>query len=78
MRVVRLQSFMGSLYSGLAAKHGLLIIVLLIEGVCAAGYLYLERNWIEEGVVRSLNNVSSMHRRSFGLLETTPCKPPTL
>ena len=71
MRVVRLQSFMGSLYSGLAAKHGLLIIVLLIEGVCAAGYLYLERNWIEEGVVRSLNNVSSMHRRSFGLLETT-------
>jgi len=69
--VARLQSFIGSLFSGLAAKRGLLILVFLVQGVCAAGYLYLEHNWIEAGVVQSLKNVSSMHRRSFGLLETT-------
>jgi diguanylate cyclase (GGDEF)-like protein/PAS domain S-box-containing protein len=62
---------MGSSFSNLAAKRGLLILVLLVQGACAAGYLYLERNWIEAGVVQSLKNVSSMHRRSFDLLETT-------
>jgi diguanylate cyclase (GGDEF)-like protein/hemerythrin-like metal-binding protein/PAS domain S-box-containing protein len=69
--VAHLQTFIGSLFSGLAAKRGLLILVLLVQGVCAAGFLYLEHNWIEAGVVQSLKNVSSMHRRSFGLLETT-------
>ena len=33
--------------------------------------LYLEHNWIETGMVWSLKSVSSMHRRGFGLLETT-------
>jgi diguanylate cyclase (GGDEF)-like protein/PAS domain S-box-containing protein len=69
--VARLQSFMGTFFSNLAAKRGLLIFVLLVQGACAGGYLYLEHNWIEAGVVQSLKNVSSMHRRSFDLLETT-------
>lgn len=36
-----------------------------------AAYLFLERDWIEAGVVQSLKNVSSMHLRSFEQLETT-------
>ena len=69
--VARLQSFMGSFFSNLAAKRGQLILVLLVQGACAAGYLFLEHRWIEAGVVQSLKNVSSMHQRSFNLLQTT-------
>ena len=69
--VARLQSFMGSFFSRLAAKPGLLILVLLVQGAFAAGYLCQEHRWIEAGVVQSLKNVSAMHRRSFDLLETT-------
>ncbi|MDR3428763.1 PAS domain S-box protein [Silvimonas sp.] len=67
----RLRVFVHSSLSSLATQRGLLVLVLLVEGACAATYLYLEHNWIEAGVVRSLKNVSSMHRRSFEQLEAT-------
>ncbi|HKM95478.1 MAG TPA: PAS domain-containing protein, partial [Buttiauxella sp.] len=66
----RVWSLIGSLCSGLATKRWLLL-ALFIQGVGFIGYLYLERNWIEDGVVHSLKNVSSMHRRSFEQLDTT-------
>ena len=66
----RLWSLIGSLCSGLATKRWLLL-ALFVQGLGATGYLYLERNWIEAGVVQSLKNVSSMHRRSFEQLDTT-------
>lgn len=58
-------------FSSNAARRGFLVMILLIEGACAAGYLILERSWIEAGVARNLQNVSAMHRRSFEQLEST-------
>ncbi|WP_324118352.1 diguanylate cyclase [Buttiauxella sp.] len=49
----------------------MLLLVLFVQGAAGTGYLYLERNWIEAGVVQSLKNVSSMHQRSFDQLERT-------
>ncbi|WP_283150982.1 sensor domain-containing diguanylate cyclase [Silvimonas soli] len=68
---MHLRSFTSTLFSGLPAKRALLILALLVQGGSVAGYLYLERGWIEAGVVQSLRNVSSMHMRSFEQLETT-------
>ncbi|WP_283150505.1 sensor domain-containing diguanylate cyclase [Silvimonas soli] len=55
----------------MTAKRALLVMVMLLQGCGAAGYLLLEHGWIEEAVVQSLKNVSSMHLRSFEQLETT-------
>ncbi|QYX47740.1 diguanylate cyclase [Pseudomonas tussilaginis] len=69
--VAWLRSVTDSFFSSLAAKRGVLILALLVQGTCAGVYLYLEHNWIEARVVQSLKNVSSMHLRSFDQLEIT-------
>jgi len=66
----RLRTYTSGLLSSLANKRWLLL-ALFVQGMGATGYLYLERNWIETGVVQSLKNVSSMHLRSFEQLENT-------
>ncbi|MGY3930291.1 diguanylate cyclase [Aeromonas encheleia] len=71
MRVsaMRLRAFMSSRFSRLAARRDLLLLVLLVQSAVTAGYLYLDRYWIETGVVQNLRNVSAMHLRSFERLQ---------
>ncbi|WP_283150507.1 diguanylate cyclase [Silvimonas soli] len=68
---MRLRSFIRLPFFSLTAQRWLLVLALLVQGAFIAGYLYLEHNWIEAGVVRSLKNVSSLHQRSFEQLEST-------
>ena len=67
----RLRAYIASLFSRPAAQRRLLVLVLLVQGACASGYLILEHSGIEANVVKSLKNVSAMHLRSFDQLETT-------
>lgn len=60
---------MSSRFSRLVARRDLLLLVLLVQSACMAGYLYLDRYWIETGVVQNLRNVSAMQLRSFERLQ---------